>query len=343
MTNKTRKTKKTFNTARFILIIIVLVAILALIWYTRLDDPVNLADPVMVTIPAGSSTKQISDILYKEGLTRNTLSFRIYAKNEGIESSLKPGEYIFSGTVELADIAFQLLQGKKAEEVKITIPEGLTAGKTAEIFVENALVDFNAFMDYTLNGEFSYAYLPPAGTENRLEGFLFPNTYMISAKWDEKDMVDLLLAQFDKVWTEEWDKRAQEMGMSVLEVITLASIIEKEAKVAQDRPLISGVFHNRLDIGMALQSCATIQFLLGVPKDPLLYEDLEIESPYNTYKYKNLPPGPIASPGLASIEAALYPADTEYLYFVAKPDGSHYFSTTYEEHSAAAKIYLNQE
>ncbi|MCL1906242.1 MAG: endolytic transglycosylase MltG, partial [Clostridiales bacterium] len=150
--------------------------------------------------------------------------------------------------------------------------------------------------------------------------------------WDEKQIIEMMLKQFDSIWTEEWQAKADDLGMSLPEVVTLASIIEKEAAVEADRPVISGVFHKRLGIDMMLQSCATIQFLLGEPKVPLLNSDLEIESPYNTYKYPGLPPGPIASPGVAALKAALYPEETEYLYFRAKNDGSHRFSVTYEEH-----------
>jgi UPF0755 protein len=140
-----------------------------------------------------------------------------------------------------------------------------------------------------------------------------------------------MLYQFSKVFTEESKARARELGMSVRELITLASIIEREAQVSEDRPVIASVFYNRLKIGMPLQSCATVQYILGEQKPVLSIEDTRIESPYNTYLISGLPPGPIASPGAESIQAALYPADTKYLFFLAKGDGSHAFSETYEQ------------
>jgi len=187
-------------------------------------------------------------------------------------------------------------------------------------------------MDYAQNGDFPYDYLPAAGSANRLEGFLFPNTYMIEKDWTQKEIIDMLLSEFNKVWSEKYQQRADELGKSVKEVVTMASMVEKEAKVANERPLIASVFYNRVNINMKLQSCATVQFILGVAKYPLLYSDLEIDSPYNTYIYYGLPPGPIASPGEASLTASLYPDDSDYLYFRAQKDGSHRFSRTLEEH-----------
>jgi UPF0755 protein len=150
----------------------------------------------------------------------------------------------------------------------------------------------------------------------------------------------MMLARFDQIFKEEWRKRADELGMTIGEVVTLASLVEREARVSKDRPLVASVFHNRLKIGMHLESCATVQYALGEVKEVLLFEDLETESPYNTYLHGGLPPGPIAAPGADSLQAALYPEKTNYLYFVAKKDGSHYFSKTLAEHNKAKRLYL---
>lgn len=334
--------KKTLRKKRGALLIALLLLISGLalggFWYAGLDKPVHLDESVSITIASGSTSAHISQLLHENGLTRHGLAFRLYARQEGIENQLKPGTYTFSETVSLEEIARQLLAGKNAEALKVTIPEGLTVAQTAEIFAAQGLADIDIFMEYAQNAPFEYDYLPPPNTENRLEGFLFPNTYMINVNWSEEEIIQMLLAQFDKVWKEEWRQRAADLDLTAFEVITLASIIEKEARIAQDRPLIASVFHNRLQIQMALQSCATVQFVLGEPKYPLLYEDLEIESPYNTYKHRGLPPGPIAAPGQAAIEAALYPAETDFLYFRAKSDGSHYFSKTLAEHNEAGRL-----
>lgn len=296
---------------------------------------------VSLTIPDGSGTKAIAAILKDNGVIRSEGAFVRYVKQKGISQDLRSGSYVFDGEMTLERVCDALLRGRgNATEVRVTIPEGLTVEQTAEIFAEKGLVDKDAFIAYTLNGDFPYDYLPPKGTTERLEGFLFPDTYQISTQWDEEDIVNMLLRQFDKVFKEEWREQAEESGRSIYDVVILASIIEREAKVQEDRPIIAGVFLNRLAIGMKLESCATVQYALGEVKPVLLYKDLEIDSPYNTYQMKGLPPTPIAAPGKASLEAALYPTESDYLFFLAKPDGSHYFSKTLAEHNAAKNKYL---
>lgn len=337
---KHRKKRK-LRIGWIILLILLVLVIGGWIWYGTLDNPVTLAEPVTITIAEGSGTGTISTQLYEAGLTRHKRAFRIYAQNAGIADKLRPGEYSFSGTVTLEDIGLALTSGRgsTADEIKITIPEGLKVQEIAEIFVEAGLTDYESFMEYAQNGDFPYDYLPAAGSENRLEGFLSPNTYMFATDWGADEIIDLLLAQFDKVWFDGgYDELAAERNMTVLEVITVASMIEKEAVVDAERPIIASVIYNRLAIDMRLQIDATIQFLFDEYKDPLLYSDLEIDSPYNTYKNAGLPPGPIASPGEASIQAALNPASTDYYYYRAKADGSgeHWFSRTLEEHNSYA-------
>lgn len=331
------------------LLIILTVAFFAARWLLRIysdtydfERTVTLSEPVTVTINPGLGSSQISEILYEAGLTNSSQIFRSYAKEKEIDNILRPGEYSFEGEVSLADIADALAKGglEASKGIKVTLPEGLTLPEIAAVLESKGIVEAAAFLEYTENAQLDFDYLPVIGSLNRLEGFLFPETYQMDPGWDEAKVTDLLLKQFDKIWKKEWQQRADELGMNTLEIITLASIIEREARVDTDRPLISGVFHNRLAIDMLLQSCATVQFVLGERKEILTYADLEIESPYNTYKYKGLPPGPIACPGQLSIEAALYPEDSDYLFFVAKPDGSHHFSKTLAEHEAAKKKYL---
>ena len=301
-------------------------------------QPITIAEDIIVEIPSGSGSAAISKLLYEAGLTQSSEIFRRHVRQAGIDAQLRAGEYLFAaGTWSLDDIGELLLKGGNvSHDIRVTIPEGLTMAAIAQRFAEAGLCEADDFLRYAEEGDFSPSYLPASGASiepaGRLEGFLAPDTYLLNPAWGEKQIVDMLLEQFAHVWTPEYQDRADELGMSVMEVVTLASIIEKEAAVAQDRPIISGVFHKRLQVDMLLQSCATIQFLLGEPKVPLLNSDLEIESPYNTYKYGGLPPGPIAAPGVASLEAALWPTETDYLYFRAQKDGSHRFSVTYQEH-----------
>ena len=309
---------------------------------TSLFNPVTLAEPITIKIESGSSGGRIANVLYAAGLVRNANVFSYYVKKEGVSTNLRPGTYTFDGVVSLEELAKVLQTGNElAETLMVTIPEGLTVAQTAEIFAKKGLVDAEKFIEYTQTAEFAYDYLPPPGAEDRLNGFLFPETYGVSPKWTEKDIVNMMLAQFDKVFKAEWHARAKEMGKSIFEIVTMASIVEKEALMSSDRPIIAGVFYHRLEIGMLLQSCATVQYVLGEPKNPLLLKDLETPSPYNTYLHKGLPPGPIACPGKASLEAALYPTETDYLYFLAKPDGYHAFNKDLAGHNADKRKYID--
>jgi UPF0755 protein len=175
----------------------------------------------------------------------------------------------------------------------------------------------------------------PNAVNFKAEGYMFPDTYRIAAGTSEEQLVKIMVSQFDQQFTPAMRQRAAELGISVRDIIIMASLVEKEARVEKERPIIAGVFYNRLKQSMPLQSCATIQYILGYAKPELTVADTELPSPYNTYLNPGLPPGPIANPGLASINAVLYPAETEYLYFVADKNGSHRFSRTYDEHLAA--------
>jgi UPF0755 protein len=204
---------------------------------------------------------------------------------------------------------------------KITIPEGYTSIQIAELLDKKEIVEKESFLKLVKYGEKSW------------EGYLFPDTYEVPKKFGAENMFKLMLSNFEQVAVDnKLINKAEQTGFTMDEIITLASIIEKEAQFAEEKRQISSVFHNRLKIGMKLQSCATIQYILGKPKEILEESDLEIESPYNTYLYKGLPPGPICNPGIDSIIAALEPANEDYLYFVLGDNGRHIFSKTYEEH-----------
>jgi len=299
----------------------------------RASEPVEPGSEefISVTIPSGAGTGRIAEILMENGLISNTTVFKLKSKSKDYDGKYQAGHYSISPGMTMDEIMELLLSGK-ADTVRFTIPEGYDIKRVAEKLSAEGLIDVDEFMNEVENGVFDYDFLAdaPAGPE-RLEGFLFPDTYEIFATADEHDIIDKMLYQFSKVFTEEYEDRAKELGMSVRELITLASIIEREAQISEDRPVIASVFYNRLEIGMPLQSCATVQYILGEQKPVLSIEDTRIESPYNTYLIKGLPPGPIASPGADSIRAALYPAETKYLFFLAKGDGSHAFSETYEQ------------
>ena len=301
-----------------------------------MTSPVDMdsTEYIVVEIPPGSSTGDISEILHNHGLIRNNFVFKYMTKKMKYDGKYQAGTYVLGYNMSMVDIMNTMYQGSVTDDntIRFTIPEGYTLQDTAKVFQNKGLMDAKAFLEEAENGTFSYDFLEgiPQGP-NRLEGFLFPDTYEVYLDSTPHDIIDKMLSRFDELFTEEFYSRATELGYSVKEIVTLASIIEREALLDSERTIVSSVFHNRLHIDMALQSCATIQYILGEAKPKLSTADTKIESPYNTYLHSGLPPGPIASPGYASIEAALFPLETSYMYFVAKGDGSHAFAETYEE------------
>ncbi len=290
---------------------------------------------VLITIPKGAGLLEISDILSQKKVIKNKYFFAGLAKISHMNNGIKAGMYNIPKSFSNKEILVLLNSGKVYRDIiKVTIPEGFESYKIAEKLSNLGLVDPDKFTNLVRSPsvfEEKFPFLKEEGITS-LEGFLFPDTYFLDKKYSEEQMIEIMLKRFNDVYKVEYKKRQEELGFSLNQLITMASIIEREAKLEEERPIISAVFHNRLKIDMSLQSCATVQYVLKERKPVLSYEDVRIDSPYNTYKNKGLPPGPIASPGEASIKAALYPADEKYLYFVAKKDGGHSFSVNYDEH-----------
>lgn len=332
--NKIKNKKRLFiSTVVTLGIIIIAATAIFSLYLAKESKPVDPGSKktVAVTIPEGTGTGGIADILVQNKLIDNAGVFKLQSKTKGLDGKYKAGEYSLSPGMSMGEIMITLIAGKSNTE-RFTIPEGYDIKRTTEKLASEGIINAEAFAKEIETGQFNYKFLEsaPAGP-NRLEGYLFPETYDIYTTATEHDIIDKMLAQFDKVFTKEYYARAKELNLTVNQVITLASIIEREAKVPADRPIIASVFYNRLKINMPLQSCATVQYILGEQKPVLSIKDTKIQSPYNTYLNAGLPPGPIASPGADSIKAALYPAQTDYLYFLAKGDGSHAFSKTYEQ------------
>lgn len=305
---------------------------------------ISFADTCEVTVAAGASTAQIAKELKSKGVVRYPLFFRIVSKLGGHDSQYKQGTFLLPEAAGYQAI-FNCLSDPangQANNIRVTIPEGFEFRQIADRLAEKGLVDKNAFYAAAENAEFDYDFIKDIPKrENRLEGYLFPDTYSFVKGTDtEKTIIDAMLARFNElVYTPDHISRAKELGMSMDEVVTLASVIEREALGDSDRKDVSSVFHNRLKSSdfPYLQSCATVQYILKERKAVLSVADTKIDSPYNTYRNKGLPVGPIASPGAASVEAALYPNKTDYLFFVMGSDGVHHFSKTYEEHLANEK------
>lgn len=335
-----------------ILCIIIFLSIFSLLYLPRMW-PEFLRDPekfsrlnsehkaIEVVIPQGASTNDISAILYDKGVIRHPYLFRIISKIQKNDGLYKHGLFLLSASMTYEDIMAELKKNSgRSGTVRFTIPEGFELRQIAERLSEQGLVDKDRFMKVAEKGQFDYPFLKNLpDRENRLEGYLFPDTYEVFSNATEEEIIEKMLDRFGQVFSRQYYERAEELGMSVDEVVTLASIIEREAMLDNERPLVSAVFHNRLKSKdyPYLQSCATVQYILKERKPILSVADTKIKSPYNTYINPGLPIGPIASPGKASIEAALYPADVDYLFFVANSDGSHIYSRTYEEHLRAAR------
>lgn len=304
----------------------------------QFTGPVDPDDETIieVVIPSGSTTEAISDILLNEELIQSKLAFKELAKDLGADTAFKAGTYHLDRTMD-AETIIGIISGGEVyrETVKFTIPEGFENRQIIDRLVSEGLVEEEALLSALDSTVYDYAFLEQVDRSMHLEGYLYPDTYEIEVGASAEEIVDVMLRQFDRIFKPEYYERLEALDMDLNELITLASIIEREAKLDEERALISSVFHNRLNIDMRLQSCATIQYALGERKEVLSYADLEIESPYNTYTYYGLPPAPIASPGEASIIAALYPEETDYLFFVTKEtgDGSHYFNETLDGHN----------
>lgn len=302
----------------------------------------TIAEERVFSIDDGSSTATIANTLEASGLIANSYAFRFFTRQHGLDDKFKAGEYtVEPGKYSLLDVCELLINGgvSLGNQLKLTITEGQRIKDIARTFSELGLCTEDDFYAYVKYGDFSrYPYIPQAEAENRLEGFLPAETFWLDPSWDGAYIIDMLLEYFDEsVWTEERRAQAQARGMTVNEVLTMASIVEREAVVDEDRPLIAGVFYNRLDLDMMLQSNVTVEYAMGEWKLDLTHEDIAIDSPYNTYMHTGLPPGPVCTPGLLSIDAALWPQDSDYLYFWGQKDGSTRFSTTLEEHTAGAE------
>lgn len=296
---------------------------------------------VQINIPKGASSSEIAKILMDNNLIKNELIFRILTKYEKMDGKFKAGKYILNNGMTPEEIMEKLVAGGIAKDsITFTVPEGFELEQIAERLEEMNIANKDTFLELTSkasNFSTEYEFLIGVPEELSLEGYLYPDTYQVYIDASEKDIIRKMLNRFDNLYTDEIKAKAKELNLDLNQVITLASIIEREGRADEEREIISAVFHNRLKSGMMLQSCATVQYILGERKPVLSNEDISIESPYNTYINQGLPPGPIASPGIKSIEAAVNPANVNYMYFVFNEDetGTHTFSVTYDEHLKA--------
>ncbi len=290
---------------------------------------------MVVNIPSGQAFSVTTDILFKAGIIKSPFKFSITARLKGYDKRLKAGEYILSASMPPIKILEKLVKGT-VKLYKLTVPEGLNIYQIAELVAKEGFVEQSVFNEGTTYAAFARTSGISAGT---FEGYLYPETYYFPKNVSTKTIISSMVRRFWRVFRPQWKDRSKQLGFSIHQVVTLASIIEKETGAPFERPLISSVFHNRLKRKMRLESDPTVIYGLKTFDGNLNREHLGTLTPYNTYKIKALPPGPIANPGQASLEAALYPADTKYIYFVSKINSTHQFSTNLKDHNQAVRKY----
>ncbi len=287
-----------------------------------------------IEVAEGDGTVSVARMLEDEGIIKYPFLFEIQSKILGYDGKFQPGAATIKDGMSYNQI-LNLIVTPSREAARIVIPEGYEVKQIAQKLDEEGIVSWQDFYAALNPADYDYPFLQNLPQRDGvMEGYLFPATYEIPNGMSAHDIIDLMLSAFDSQFKEEYYSRAAELGMTVDEVITMASIVEREAGDGE-MAKVAGVFYNRRNSGMKFQSCATVQYILGERKPVLSIADTQIDSPYNTYIYPGFPIGPICNPGIESIEAALYPEATDAYYFVLGKDGTHIFSNTYEEHVAA--------
>ena len=311
---------------------------LAAAWWLLPPDawPASHPPGARIRVEAGSGAAVVGASLAQQGWVRSAAAFVVWSRLTGSDRQLQAGYYRAAGRLNLVELVRLLTSGRPLEET-VTIPEGSTIRTIAALLAQRGLVDPDRFVrlaldDRWLGGELARRLGKPPGS---LEGYLFPDTYRFSPGQGEEQILRRMVARFVERVLPIYRELGEGSGLSLHEAVILASIVEKEAMVDPERPLIASVFRNRLRLGRPLQADPTVLYALGDGPRRLTREDLAVDSPYNTYRYPGLPPTPIASPGEASLRAVLAPASTPYLYFVARGDGTHIFSRTFREHRQA--------
>jgi len=298
----------------------------------------GLSEPVVVVIQPGTTANAVATSLAQEGVVRDARLLVAWLWWNDLTGRIHAGEYQFSDPLSVAQVATVITEGRVLQHA-LTIPEGSTRWQVAAAIAAAGFGSREAALEATANADLITDLCPEATT---LEGYLYPDTYLAPASDSPEQIVTAMVRAFRDRWDQRRSERAEQLGMSVHEVVTLASLIEAETPSAQERPIVSAVFHNRLRKGMLLQTDPTVLYsmrLAGKEGRTIHRSDLARDSPYNTYRVPGLPPGPIGNPRAASLDAALWPADVDYLYFVSRNDGTHAFSRTLGEHNRRVNQY----
>ncbi|MEE9233747.1 MAG: endolytic transglycosylase MltG [Nitrospirales bacterium] len=327
------------NLFRTVLLVVLLggvVAFLGVVGFAKLNQPLGPSQPTqLIDVPPGTPFAKVSHILHRRHLLGQEWFFKVLGRVQQVDRKIIPGEYELHAGMRPTELLAKLVNGEVYQH-SITIPEGYSVVQIGDMLEQKNLAEKQAFLSFHRDREFIQSLNIDAPS---LEGYLFPDTYRFPRYTPPESLIRTFVNRFHEMVTPEMQEQAKNLGMTLQEVLTLASVIEKETGLATERSLVSGVFHNRLRRNIPLQSDPTVIYALEYFDGNIRKADLSVDSPYNTYRVRGLPPGPIANPGLAAIQAALYPTPSNFVYFVSRNDGSHQFSATLAEHNKAVDKY----
>ena len=360
MGKKTNKKKKRRRVKKapiiilsLILIFIVSASILGYKYYSLYTNGGIKADndkgtDVNISIKMNTSPKEISYALEDANIVDNALFFYLKAKNDGVTKNFKAGDFVLNTSMSYEEIINTLQSTGQSQQLKLLVKEGETQEDIARNLDDMGIVTYDEFINACNNITYDYKFLKDLPTDearkNKLEGYLYPDTYFLSENDTAEDIVNRLLRRFDELYTEDLYKKAESLNLTTDEVVTIASIVEREVRYTPEKSIVASVVYNRLEKGIKLQMDATVLYAKGEHSDRTLISDTKIESPYNTYYIEGLPIGPISNPSIDTIKAVLNPADTDYLYYVVKDDatGEHFFTNDYNEFLEAKEKYIKK-
>ena len=328
---------------KVIFLFVLLTVVLLFFFYYQIYFSGNsfCREEIIFSVSRGDDFREIGKKLEETGLIKNSFLFEFYALLSGKFRNFQAGSYYFCSNESVVDIADTIYLGKTVQK-KLTIIEGWNLEDIADYLEGLEIVDKDDFLKKTKSFEFdnSFSFLEDRPENASLEGYLFPDTYFLPYDVDKNSIIKILLSNFDNKLGDDLREKIKNQEKSIFEIITIASLIEKEVRTFEDKKLVSGIIRKRLNIGMPLQIDATVSYITGRKTTKISITETQIDSPYNTYKYRGLPIGPICNPGLESIKAAVFPEETEYLFYLSKPDGETVFSKTLQEHNIAKNKYL---
>jgi UPF0755 protein len=305
----------------------------------QLHQPANPGNSkVRFVVAQGATFHEVADTLHRTGLIDSVTVFDLYARYKHLDRNVQAGAYELSRNLNMIQI-LTALQTAVPDEIFVTVPEGYTIQKTAALLDKGGIIKGSDYTAQAVQGKFNYDFLKDLPPGSSLEGFLFPDTYLIPRSGTAKDLITQQLEAFKLKWDQTRQGQAAARKLNALQIVTIASLIEREARFQEDRPLVASVIYNRLAAGWALQIDATVLYAKGVWQSTVTIDDRKINSPYNTYLHTGLPPGPIANPGIKAIDAALQPADTGYFFYLSDPQGHNHYAKTNEEFARLLKQY----